>query len=168
MEEKRSNSFLLGTIGAIIGASIGAIPWILVYAFGNWLVVLLAVPIGIASFYGYKVTKAKIDKKLPIVIAISSLIVVTIATFVIVPMIQLDKEGYEASFENLQILYEYGAGAFVHDYIISLIFTALGIGGIVSNLHKQIKDGVDSEDIKLSGTSQNTVETNPVIHHNNN
>ena len=83
-------------------------------------------------------------------------------------MIQLDKEGLDVSFELLQMYWEYAAGAFAHDYIISLIFTALGIGGIVFNLHKQIKDGVDSEDIKLNGTPQNTVETNPVIHHNNN
>ena len=69
MDENIKNNYLLGIIGAIIGAFIGAIPWILMYVFGNMMYAILAILIVICSFYGYKITKAKIDKKLPIILS---------------------------------------------------------------------------------------------------
>ena len=89
MEEKQSSKILLGVIGAVIGAFVGAIPWILVYVFGNLIVALLSILIAVASYYGYKLTKAKIDKKLPVIVAISSIFAVTVSTFVIIPLISL-------------------------------------------------------------------------------
>ena len=158
MEEQTSNKFLLGIIGALVGAFIGAIPWILVYAFGNMIVAILSVLIAIASYYGYRITKAKIDKKLPVIVAISSIIAVTVSTFVIAPLIFLATDGYDASFANLSVIYSASEvrNAFIRDYVISLIFTALGISGIIANLNKQIKDGVSREDLKinLSNTQQ--------------
>ena len=72
MEEKVKNNYLLGVIGALVGALVGAIPWILMYIFANMMYSILAILIVLCSFYGYKLTKAKIDKKLPIILSISS------------------------------------------------------------------------------------------------
>ena len=68
MEEKVNNRYFLGGIGALIGALVGAIPWVLLYVFADLMYSLLAIIIVICSFYGYKLTKAKIDKKLPIIL----------------------------------------------------------------------------------------------------
>ena len=35
MEEEQKNRYVIGTIGALIGAFVGAIPWILMYVYGN-------------------------------------------------------------------------------------------------------------------------------------
>lgn len=152
MEEKTSNSILLGIVGAIIGAFIGAIPWILVYIFANLIVALLSILIAVASYYGYKITKARIDKKLPVIVVISSVFAVTVSTFVIIPLILMAREGIDVSFDNLKLIYEFDQfrNGILRDYAISLIFTVLGISGIISTLHKQIKDGVNPEDIKLN------------------
>lgn len=152
MEEQKNNKFLLGIIGATIGAFIGTIPWILMYIYGNLIVAILSVLIAIGSYQGYKLTKAAIDKKLPIIVAVTSVVAVTVATFIIIPLALLAKEDLGATFENLEIIYNESefTSAIIGDYVISLIFTAVGISGIVSNLHKQIKDGVTREELKIN------------------
>ncbi len=161
MEEKQSSNIILGVIGAVIGAFVGAIPWILVYIFGNLIVALLSILIAVASYYGYKLTKAKIDKKLPVIVAISSIFAVTVSTFVIIPLILMAREGIDVSFDNLKLIYEYDQfrNGILRDYVISLVFTVIGISGIVSSLHKQIKDGVNPEDIKLNVTNEQQLVT---------
>lgn len=162
MEEPKNGKFILGILGATLGAFIGTIPWILVYVYANYIIAILSVIIAICSYYGYKITKAKIDKKLPFVIAISSILAITVSTFIISPLIMLSKEGLDASFENLQYLYTYKdiSQAIMSDYFISLIFTVLGIGGIIKNLYVQIKDGVSEENIQLN-LSNKTQQVTP-------
>ena len=157
-EEEVKKRYLVGTIGALIGAFIGSIPWILMYVFGNMMVALLSIVIVICSFYGYKITKAKIDKKLPVILGITSFIAISVTTLVIIPLCLLANEGFEISFENLKILYESSEflSAIIQDYIISLAFCVAVIGGIIINLNKQIKDGVDSKDIKLVSQDAST------------
>ena len=72
MEEKVKNRYVIGTIGALIGAVIGSIPWILSYVFANMIYAILSVVIVVCAFYGYKLTKAKMDKKLPVILSIVS------------------------------------------------------------------------------------------------
>ena len=161
MEEKQSSKILLGVIGAVIGAFVGAIPWILVYVFGNLIVALLSILIAVASYYGYKLTKAKIDKKLPVIVAISSIFAVTVSTFVIIPLILMAREGIDVSFDNLKLIYEYDQfrNGILRDYAISIIFTIIGISGIISTLNKQIKDGVNPEEIKLNVSNKQQLVT---------
>ena len=89
MEEEQKNRYVLGTIGALIGAFVGAIPWILMYVYGNTIYALLSILIVVGSFYGYKLTKAKIDKKLPVILSITSFISITVTTLVIIPIIYM-------------------------------------------------------------------------------
>lgn len=152
MEEQKRNKYLLGIIGATIGAFIGVIPWILVYIYGNMIVALLSILVAVGSYQGYRITKATIDKKLPVIVAITSVLAITVATFIIIPLGLLAKEELGATFENLEFIYGESEfkRAIIGDYVISLLFTVLGIGGIISNLHKQIKEGATREELKLN------------------
>lgn len=161
MEEQKNNKFLLGIVGAIIGAFVGVIPWILVYIYGNMIVALLSILVAIGSYQGYKLTKATIDKKLPVIVAVTSVLAITVSTFIIIPLSLLAKEDIGATFENLEIIYgesEFKT-AIIRDYLISLLFTVFGISGIVSNLNKQIKEGVARDDIKLNLSNSQQIVT---------
>lgn len=165
MEEEKNNYFL-GTIGALVGAFIGAIPWILMYVYGNMMYSLLAILIVLCSFYGYKLTKAKIDKKVPVILSIASFISITVTMFVIIPMCLMAKEGMPISIDDFATLYQYDdfTSAMIKDYVIALLFCIVVIGGIVYNLNKQIKEGKESKDIKLlSNDASNEVYSNEDI-----
>ena len=149
MEEKIKNKYLIGTIGAMIGALIGAIPWILLYIFGNMMYAFLAIIIVVCSFYGYKLTKAKIDKKLPIILSITSFVSITVTMFLIIPVCYMAEELGQVNFEYLQAIYNNSEflGAITTDYIISLLFCLATIGILIYNLNQQLKKGV--ENIKI-------------------
>ena len=147
MQKQERNRFLLGILGAILGAFIGTIPSILAYNLGNILVAVLSLIIATTSYYGYKLTKNKIEPKSYAIISISSILAITTATFIIVPAIYLLTKGYKASFGNLSIVYnipEVRTGL-IHDYIISLVFTVLGIGITFIFSNNQIKE-LDTEE----------------------
>ena len=151
MEEEQKNRYVLGTIGALIGAFIGAIPWILMYVYGNTIYALLSILIVVGSFYGYKLTKAKIDKKLPVILSITSFVSITVTTLIIIPIVYMVKEEVPVNLEMFKLIYSFDEfiSAIMTDYIISLLFCIAVIGSIIYNLNKQIKQGVDAKDIKI-------------------
>lgn len=151
MEEKVKNNYVLGVLGALIGAFVGSIPWILMYVYGNMMYSLLAILIVLCGYYGYKITKAKIDRKLPVILSITSFVAITVTMFLIIPICLMMKEGLTVSLESIQALYQYDEffGAIIGDYVIALLFCVLVISGIIVNLNKQLKEGVDAKDIKL-------------------
>lgn len=151
MEEKVKNRYVIGTLGALIGAFIGTIPWILAYIFGDVIYALLSIVIVIGAFYGYKLTKAKINKKLPIILSIVSFIAITVTMLIIIPIILMNKSEIPLNFEYFTALYqtEEIGSAILQDYIVSLLFCLIVIGGIIVNLNKQIKHGVADKDIKI-------------------
>ncbi len=156
MDEQKNNKVVLGIIGAVIGAFIGTIPWILVYVFANYIIALLSVLIAIGSFYGYKITKAKMDKKMPYIIAISSVLAITVSVFIIIPLALLARENLGVSLDNLKLVYEFDEfkSAIIRDYVVSLVFTVIAISGIVSAINKQVKEGKTREEIKLNIPNQ--------------
>lgn len=151
MEEQAKNKYFIGVIGALVGALIGAVPWVLMYIFANMMYAILSMLIVICSFYGYKLTKAKIDKKLPVILAITSFVSITVTMFIIIPICLMIKEGVPISLDSIQLLYQYDefTSALMTDYMISLLFCALVAGGIIFNLNKQLKEGVSDKDIKI-------------------
>ncbi len=151
MEEQTKNRYVLGVLGALAGAIVGAVPWVLLYVFGNMMYAVLAILIVVCSFYGYKMTKAKIDRKLPVILSITSLISITLTMFIIIPICLMVQEGIPVSIENIQLIYTYQefTDAIMTDYVIALLFCILVIGGIVYNLNKQLKEGVADKDIKI-------------------
>lgn len=152
MEDKKS--YILGILGGLIGGFIATIPWILMYVYGNMILSLLAIIIAMGTLKGYQLFKGKVDSKLPVIIIVISIICVTISTLIIIPLLLISKEGQTANIENLKILYDYEpfVNAIIKDYIISLLFTILGISGVVANVRKQVDEGT-TKDIKVEFTN---------------
>ncbi len=148
MEENQKNNYLLGIVGAVLGAFIGTIPWILIYVFANMMIAIVSVLIAICSYFGYKFTKAKIDKKLPIIVGAASLFAITVSTFVIIPLCIFAQEGISVTLANFKIIYTYSG--FIRDFIITIVFTIVGTSGVIATINRQIKDGVDPDEIKIT------------------
>lgn len=152
-------SYAKGILGAILGGLVASLPWILAYVYGNMIIAALAIIIAIGALKGYQILNGKVDKKLPIIIAIISLLCVTVSTLVIIPLLLLLKEGVGASLTNLELLYsdsEFFA-ALMGDYIISVLFTILGMSGVIKTIKTEIENSKDKDNIKVeigNGTKQ--------------
>lgn len=158
MEEKTKNKYLIGFVGALIGAIIGALPWVLVYVFLNVIYAVLAIFIVGGSFYGYKITKAKMSKRVPIILSVCSFISITLAMLVVIPMFYIQKSSLPINFESFQYIYSIQevSNTVLTDYVISLIFGIIVIGGIVVSLNKQIREGIKDEDMRILSKDAST------------
>lgn len=150
-ETSSKGSYLTGILGAIVGGAIATIPWVLVYIYGGMMFSILASLIAAGELYGYKIAKGKINKKLPIILMVIALIIVTVTTLVIIPTLLIAKEGISVNLTNISRLYENGefATAMMKDFIISLIFTILGASIVTANIKKQLENN-DGQDVKLN------------------
>lgn len=158
MENQTKNKYWLGLLGALLGAFVGALPLVLVYKFFETIYAVLATLIVAGSFYGYKLTKTKIDKKLPVIISICSLIAIIIAVFIAIPIFYLQNSGAEVSFTNLKLVYSISEiiQILITDCVIAIIFAAIIVGIIVFNLKKQFREGTKEEDIKIFARDAST------------
>lgn len=165
--DEGKRSYLTGIIGGLIGGFIATIPWVLMYVYGNMILAVLSIIIAIGVLKGYQLFKGKVNKSLPVIIVLISVLAITVSTFVIIPMLLLSKEGLAVDFEKLQILYEYDefVSALIKDYVISLIFTALGISGVVANVKKQIDEG-ETKNIKATINNEDASTTNVINNKN--
>ncbi len=136
---KEKNNYLKGILGAFLGAILFGIPWVIVYVYGGYILSILALLIAFGSFKFYKLFGGKITKKTSLIIIIVSVLTVSILTLGVIPNMLLLKEGYSVSLSNLKILYTDGKfmASLLKDYFISLIFTGLGISGIIANINKE-------------------------------
>lgn len=143
MVEGKKNGYFIGIIGALIGGLVTSLPWILMYVYGNMILSLLALPIALGAWKGYQLLKGKEDNKLPYIVAVVSVVCVTVATLVIIPLLLGVKEGWTFSLDTLESLYNFDEfkTAIIKDYAISVLFTFMGIGGVLG----KIKDSVDDE-----------------------
>lgn len=133
------NKNIKGIIGALLGALIFSIPWVIVYVYLNYILSILALLIAYGSLLFYKKFGGVITKKTSVLITISSLLAITVSTFLIMPILLIAKEGNGLDLSYLEVLYasKEFTSALTHDYIISVIFTFLGIGGIIANINKE-------------------------------
>ncbi|MDO4394979.1 MAG: hypothetical protein Q4C23_03250 [Mycoplasmatota bacterium] len=131
---------ILPILGAILGAIIFSIPWVLIYVYGGYILSILGATIAYGSLKFYKMFGGVPSKSTPYIIAISSIASMTLATLVIIPLLEVAKEGYGISFELVKYLYntEEFLTAIITDYIVSIIFTILGISGIIAKLKKEV------------------------------
>ncbi len=136
------NNYITGILGAIAGGLIASLPWIIFYVYLDMLWSLLAIPIALGAFYGYKLFKGKVDKKLPIIISVISVLVITLVTLVIIPLLLLLKENLTANIEALKLLYSISEFKtnIIKDYIFSLLFTVLGIYGTIKNIKSSVEN----------------------------
>ena len=133
------NNYLSGIIGTLIGAILCSLPWILIYIYGGWILSVLAALVAFGAFKGYKMFGGKVTKHTWLIVAICSVVAITVATFVIIPFWLIAKEGYGFSVFHFKFLYASGefVTAIITDYIVSLVFTILGISGVVANIKKE-------------------------------
>ena len=161
-----NKQYLKGILGALLGAIIGTAIFILISIMISSIFTLLAILTVVGGFYGYKLTKAKIDKKLPIIIAIISFICITIAVLAIIPMGLLVNQGTQFSMENLTALYQVNDNREIifNSYVMSLLVGLIVIVVIIVNLNKQLKNNVAQEKIKLiASDASNNVFSNDDI-----
>lgn len=159
--EQKGNSYFLGIIGALLGGIIATIPWILMYVYGNMMFSALAVIIALGEFYGYKIFKGKIDNKLPIIITILAIVIVSIATLIVIPLLLLHNEGLKMSMDSLSYIYSYKdfSTAIIKDFIIAVLFTALGSSAVTANIKKQLNNG-QTDEMKLDLNNSEELKKN--------
>ena len=129
-------SYLKGIIGALIGGLIATIPWILLYIYGNMMSSFLAFFVGLGALKGYQY-KGISDRKLPTIITIVSLVSISIATLVIIPLILLLQESIGVSISNLVTLYSFSpfVSGIMRDYAVAILFTFIGLRSVMRKIN---------------------------------
>lgn len=155
VKKNKKESYILGTIGAILGGGVAAIPWIVTYMFTNNIVIpLLAILIPIGAFFGYKIFKGKITKTSRVIIALVSILIIVLVTNIICPIIFLYKSGYDPTWSNLVGLYSDDRDdvkeMLVEDLAAGLLFAIVGIViTIKCFINKKLED-ILSEERKIA------------------
>ena len=132
------NKKVLSIIGAFLGGLIFSIPWVLVYVFGNYIMSILAFLIATGAYIFYKKFGGEVTKKTSITIGVISLIIVTFLVFIVLPLALMVSEGHGFNFAYLGVLYSDSkfVSAIISDYVVSVIFTLLGISRVVAAINK--------------------------------
>ncbi len=138
--------YVKGIIGGLLGGIIGVLPWILVYIYGNYMLSLLAFIIAFGIAFGYKLFKGPIDKFYPITVAVLSIIIVVVATLVVIPLAELAKLDSLVTLQDLYRNSEF-VSAITKDLIIAVIFTILGISGVIAKARQEILENNTKEEI---------------------
>lgn len=159
-KKKAKGSYITGIIGAVIGGIIATIPWILVYVYGQMMFSILAALIAFGEYYGYKIARGKVNKKLPVILMVMALVIVSITTLVVIPGLLIHNEGIAVTTENIQRLYQNSefSTAIVKDFVISFIFTILGASIVTSNVKRKLSNNEEDE----KDSSKNTTQINEI------
>jgi len=149
---KQNKNNLFGILGSILGAFVGALPWLLAYALGNVIIGLLSIFIAIGSYMGYKITKNEINKNFSKLVFFSTILTVTISFLVIMPIIRQAVNGFNISFEwipntlkNWNLL-----SAFLFDYIVSIGIALIGAIAVITTVTKKQQETNETGDINPS------------------
>ncbi|WP_294562852.1 hypothetical protein [uncultured Traorella sp.] len=135
MQENKGN-IVSGIFGALIGGLIAAIPWIAAYVFLNLLSSLAAILIAMGAYAGYKKLNGTVNKGTVWIIGIITLVIVTVANFVIIPLIYLARDGFALNLTYYKWFFssdELMTGM-IKDYVISIIFAFIGVQSIMRNI----------------------------------
>ena len=111
-------------MGALLGAAIGAIPWILVDLFVGFFAAILGVLIGYSAFYFYKKFGGVVVNYTKYVIIGVTLLGVLFANFVIATYVILNNDG-AIVLSNYVVVYS-------DPEIGPILFQSLGIGLVIS------------------------------------
>ena len=153
-------SYVKGIIGGLIGGLIATIPWIVAYVYGNMILSLLAIIVAMGVLKGYQLLNGKVDKKLSLIVVIISLICITIATLFIIPGLLVVQNDASFTIENIIYLYSNSdfVSAIMRDYAVSVLFTFLGISGVVTSIRNQINYSDSKDDIKFNFNNGNNMK----------
>lgn len=128
-----------GIIGAFLGAILFSLPWILMYVYGGYILSLLAAIIASGSYFLYKKFGGIVTKKTTITISVCSIIAIILATYVFIPILLILKEyGYfNTNLYNQVLDNSEFITALNGDFAISILFTILGIAGVISSIKRE-------------------------------
>lgn len=148
--KRKKGSYITGTIGAILGGLVAAIPWIITYSLANMVIAAIAALIAGGAFLGYKIFRGKVGRYLPAIITVVSLLIVISITTIVCPIILMIKSSYPITFENwLGLFTDVRAEirlAIIEDTAIAIIFTILGVWGLMRLIRQKLKDAINEED----------------------
>lgn len=133
-EQQPSYSYVAGCIGALLGALVGAIPWVIVGQLGFQASILGAL-IGSAAMFGYTRFGGKLGRATAWIIALSTLIAV-VAADLTSAAIFFKSNDYAISLYNYRIMYtdpEVARGSWTN-LVIGLAMAALGVWRTIAKL----------------------------------
>ena len=135
IKEAPKGSYITGIIGAIVGATIASIPWIVVYVEMNYILSLLAAIIGFGALKGYELCKGKMTKAVKVIVAIITIVAVAVSTAYVIPDIYANKNDVDVN-----VLYDSNEymSALSSDLIISVIFAILGVTAVFPSINKKL------------------------------
>lgn len=136
-KKQGKGSYILGTLGAILGGAVAILPWIIRYIFAreNFVITifstLFAAFIPLGAYLGYRLFRGRIGKPCRIIIAIVSLLLIILVTNVICPLLLLYQSSYYVTLENLKGLYADDnlnvRRMLIEDFVGGLAITIIGI-----------------------------------------
>lgn len=142
-------NYFRGLIGSLIGAILFSIPWILMYVYGEMILSALGMVIGFGAHKFYKLFGGKDGDKTPLIVVASSIIAITVATFIIIPIFLIFKEGTDLGYFSVIYSNSEFVSAIIKDFILSIVFTLLGVSAVVASIKKsnlQQENGSDFAD----------------------
>ncbi|MDR2514283.1 MAG: hypothetical protein LBD02_03625 [Christensenellaceae bacterium] len=124
---------LTGLIGAVLGAAVGSIPWIIAY-FNGWIVGMLAFLIGFCAFFGYRLFHGPKKRGAAITTVYLVSIGMILAVKVGLVITYLFMEGYIIDMET--IAWVFSQGDMLRDLLISLGLGFAGMLGVNQHIAK--------------------------------
>lgn len=137
------NKYPEGIAGAILGALIGIIPWVIIEIYTGFYAAFLSILIGFSAFYFYKKFGGKVTGATKYIITITTMVAVLFTNIVVASYIILVNGG-SLVMDNFRLVYtdpELGS------HMIRSLFISIGIGALgLYNVFKKVK----SEEFKTA------------------
>lgn len=127
--KKKEKKYFLGIIGGLILGLLFCALTVGAYIYTDFVALLgMLVFLGLFEYWGYKLLRGKIDKKLPWIIAILSLVNVIIMAFIFIPIVLLLKSNIQIGFNEIEGLYSKSSISLniLQDFLLSLVFALFG------------------------------------------
>ena len=147
------NHYFTGTIGALLGALIGSIAWVLIGLLG-YLAAIGGIAIAFCAAKGYTMMKGKVNALGIVIICLICIVVMVVAQFVTVDIQVLNefsKAGspigfWDATSFTLEVIQNEPevTSEFIKDTLLGLLFLALGSYSIIKSLVVQAKSPAGS------------------------
>lgn len=143
-EKKTTGSVASGILGAGLGALIGLIPWVIVYALG-YMASVLGLLIGVCAKKGYDLAHGKQTKAKGIVILICVVLAVIVAELVgIVALTYVEGLEYGMSLTEVVVLVfdwilREGMLDVIKETAVGLFFALLGVGQLLIETFRETK-----------------------------
>jgi MFS family permease len=153
-EQRPTYGYAAGCIGALLGALVGAIPWVIVGQLGFQASILGAL-IGSAAMFGYTRFGGKLGRATAWIIALSTLLGV-VAAELTSTAIFFKSNDYAISLYNYRIMYtdpEVARGSWTN-LVIGLAMAALGVWRTIAKLARAARPEVPVAPVAAEQTEQ--------------